>query len=291
MGRAIGKGKAPAAPDPYATAQAQQQTNAESARVEARMNRGNTFTPYGSVTNTDIGGDRWETRVNLSPEQEALYRQSVELDTRTGQMALDALPRMQRIIGSDVDTGSLPAWQTDDADARDRATAGIMSRMEPQFARDREALEGRLLAQGFVPGSEAYTRAADELGRNVNDARMQAITAGLGESRAAAGFSNATRGQRLAEMLQLRAQPINEVAALFGLGPGMQMPQAQQQAPVSVAAPDLMGGIYQNYAAKNQAQQATNANWFGLLGSAARAGASYFGGPFGAAAAAALPGR
>lgn len=251
--------KAPAAPDPYATAQAQGQMNTETARVQAALNRGNTVTPFGSVINRPIGGDQWETRIELSPNQQQIANQGEQLDLQSGQLTLDMLPEARRVL--------MQPMALDDADARDRATAGIMSRLEPQFQRDREGLESRLLAQGFVPGSEGYNRAADELTRAMTDARMQAITAGLAESRNAAGFNNATRGQR-----------INELGMLFGLGPGMQMPQQAQLAQVGVNAPDLTGNIYQNYQARMADRQATNANWFGLLGSAARAGGSYFGG-------------
>lgn len=313
---------APAAPDPVATANAQGAVNADTARLQARLNRGNTSTPFGSVTNRDLGAewmdqqiaqarsqapatqwrdeeipgsgqvggydengnptyvgpgqtrrvavpgtgfdeeamrrqleaqnpyrDQWQTDVNLSPEQQRLYEQGVQLDTQTGQLALDQIPAVRELLSQ--------PYAMDDADARDRATAGIMSRMEPQFARDREALESRLTAQGFRPGTEAYATAADELGRARTDARMQAITAGLGESRAGAAFSNAQRAQR-----------VNELGMLFGLGPGMQMPQAAQTAQSGVNPADLTSGIYSNYQAKSQQAAAGNAQAAQLAGTA-----------------------
>lgn len=338
--------RAPAAPDPYATAQAQMQVNRDAAGYQqdlntrtaqqtANLNRTNTIGPGGSVTwqssvpdrSTWMAQDRaeaerqgkqifnseaearaagsqnywtpegastfydrtvapearWTATTTLSPEQQELYNQGVELARRTGQIALNQIPRLEGIINSPIETGDLAGWQRDDADARDRATAGILSRLEPQFQRDREGLEGRLISQGFTPGSEAYNRAADELNRSMTDARMQAVTAGLNESRAAAGFNNNLRGAQLAERLQLRAQPINEIAALFGLGPGLQTPQQIQGAPVNVAgaglnATDLAGLIQQNYATRAQQQQANNANWFGLAGAGLGAAGSAFGG-------------
>lgn len=220
--------RAPSAPDPYATAQAQGAMNAETARVQASLNRGNTYTPFGNVTNAPIGNDQWETRVTLSPDQQRIFEQGQTLSREGGQLALDMLPQARETLAQ--------PFAVDDADARDRATAGIMSRLEPQFARDREALEGRLTAQGFRPGTEAYARAADELNRSITDARMQATTAGLQESRNAANFSNAQRAQR-----------VNELGMLFGLGPGMQMPQQAQMAPAGVAPVDLMGMVNSNY--------------------------------------------
>lgn len=273
MGSAIGKSK-PKAPDPYASAQAQQQMNVETARVQAALNRGNTYTPFGSVTNTPMGNDQWETRVNLSPNQQRITDQGERLDMETGQLSLDMLPEARRTL--------MAPMMRDDADARDRATAGIMSRMEPQFERDRAALESRLLAQGFVPGSEGYNRAADELGRARTDARMQAVTAGLGESRQAAAFDNALRGQR-----------INELGMLFGLGPGMQTPQMAQLAQVGVNAPDLMGMTQANYQNRSQMYGADMAAMGQLLGMASAAGvrAAFPGTPSPSAAVRAQGGR
>jgi hypothetical protein len=56
----------------------------------------------------------------------------------------------------------------------------------------------------------------------------------------------------------LRAQPINEVAALFGLGNGVQVPQQAQTSPVQVAAPDYQGLVSSNY--KTAAANAASGN-------------------------------
>ena len=315
--------KAPRAPDPYATAQAQSQVNLDSARQQAALNRGDTFTPFGTVTNQNLGADwarqradlmqaeynagryapaggggfdwgaeynaalnaginpdrdRWVSRVTLSPEQQRIYDQGTQIDLETGRVALNQIPRLEGIMSRPVDRGQFTGWQVDDADARDRAERAILARLEPQFDRDRVALESRLSAQGFTPGSEGYATAADELSRARNDARMQAVLAGMQESRAGAGFNNNVRQGQVSEEFAMRSQPINEVAALFGLGPGMQMPQPLQQAQVGVNAPDLASMIYQNYNAQNQAVQANNANWFGLGGALLGAGGTALGG-------------
>jgi hypothetical protein len=330
----MGGKSSPRAPDPFATAQAQSQANADTARLQATMNRGNTFTPFGTVTNRqtwdeagylaanpDVAAsiaagahssgadhwrksgqfenrgnfgtpDQWETRVTLSPEQQQIYDQGVQLDTQTGQIALDQIPRMRNLLSQDVQTNDLPAWMQDDPDARNRATTAILSRLEPQFERDRAALEGRLISQGFTPGTEAYARAADELSRARTDARLQADAAGMAESRAGASFNNNTRGGMLTERLQLRAQPINEIAALFGLGPGMQMPQQIQQQPVSVAGTDLAGMINSQYQ-QRLAQQGSNMGAIAGLGGAALGaalGSPWLGSAFGFGAQAATGG-
>lgn len=280
----------PKAPDPYATASAQTMQNIQTARVNARLNRGDTVSPLGTVRARDLGGewlerrigehrkefdeggggkewwntnaagerafdeqglrtslmkenpdaDKWETRVELSPEQQKLYDQGIKLSQGTNDIALDMLPEARKAL--------LQPMATDDADARDRATALLMSRMEPQFARDRDALESRLVAQGFTPGSEGYRRAADELMRARTDARMAATTAGLDESRKGAQFANSLRTAR-----------IQELGSLFGIGPGAQMPQSVNTAQSGVGDVDLSGAIQSNYQAKSQKAAADNA--------------------------------
>ncbi len=287
--------KSPAAPNPYAVAQAQSQVSADAARTNARLNRGITTTPFGTVVQRDMGEewlaprreqamrdnagdanfdiakwaesanrvnpmrDQWETTYDLSPNQRAILDQQERGQIGVGQVALDSLPEFRSALQAPM--------AMDDADARDRATAGIMSRLQPQFERDRAGLESRLLSQGFTPGSEAYNRAADELNRSQTDANLQAVQAGLGESRASAAFRNQMRGQR-----------INELGSMFGLAGTAQMPQQAQLAQVGVDAPDLQGAIYNNYNQKVQQQQATNANIYGLLGAGAGAAGMYFGG-------------
>jgi hypothetical protein len=268
--------KSPSAPDPYAVSQAQAGQSAEAARTNATLNRGNTFTPFGSVVNVNRGAE-W-----LAPQREQAIRDNAgdptfdiakwEESANRGNPLRDQWesrttlsPEMQRnfdVSLANQYAGLNRPMQFDDEDARNRATAGIMSRLQPQFERDRAGLESRLLSQGFTPGSEAYARAADELARSQTDARLQADQFGLNESRAAAGFNNAMRGQQ-----------VGEFNSIFGLG----MPQQNQMAQVGVEAPDLQGAIYQNYNAKSQAVQATNANIYGLLGAAASAGGYAYG--------------
>lgn len=81
--------------------------------------------------------------------------------------------------------------------------------------------------------------------------------------------TNQARQQGNAETLQLRTQPINEAAALLGLGPGVQIPQAAPNFGVGVAPTDVIGanalqqqGAWNNY---NQQMQQQNAI-YGAIG-------------------------
>lgn len=70
--------KAPTAPDPVKTAQAQTKMNIDTAVANANLNRINQYTPEGSLTFTQVGTNpdgtpRYESRQTYSPEQQAIY--------------------------------------------------------------------------------------------------------------------------------------------------------------------------------------------------------------------------
>jgi hypothetical protein len=164
-------------------------------------------------------------------------------------------------------------------------------------------MEQRMADQGIPQGSEAYNRGADELGRQRNDARQQAILAGGQEQSRMFGmdldrgnFTNqataqsvnqdqasradqvGVRQRQIQELLMQRSQPINEIGALLGTGQ-VGMPSFQQTTPVNVQGTDVIGA----YGAKASADQAAansrqaQSNSTGqLLGTAATAAAMFF---------------
>lgn len=94
----------------------------------------------------------------------------------------------------------------------------LFSRLNPQFDRDRGALEARNAAQGIAPGSEAYKTNMDELNRANTDARFQAVLAGGQEQSRQEGLRQTelqrrrgTRQQLLEEQLAERGIPYNEL--------------------------------------------------------------------------------
>ena len=101
----------PPAPDPVATAQAQGQINAETARLNARMNRLDQVTPYGNVTYDDIGNDRSRVTTTLSPAQQRQLELTNQAQEIYGTAAVsqlgqtrDALSRPFQYQGPDVQT-------------------------------------------------------------------------------------------------------------------------------------------------------------------------------------------
>jgi hypothetical protein len=102
----------PPAPDPVATAQAQGQINADTARLQGRMNRLDQVTPYGNVTYDDIGNDRSRVTTTLSPAQQRQLELTNQAQEIYGTAAVsqlgqtrDALSRPFQYQGPDVQTG------------------------------------------------------------------------------------------------------------------------------------------------------------------------------------------
>jgi hypothetical protein len=185
----------------------------------------------------------------------------------------------------------------------------LMQRLNPQIEQDRTRLETRLANQGVTQGSDAYNRAINLGEQNVNDQRTQALLAASGEQSRLAGLdlqagnfangaqqqifdqlmgrqaqefgqgvtnanlNNAGRASGIQEAAYNRSQPINELAALMGFSPGVQIPNFQNTTATGIAAPDYQGAVAQKYAgdmnawqSKVNAQQALMGQIFGTAG-------------------------
>jgi hypothetical protein len=174
----------------------------------------------------------------------------------------------------------------------------IMARLAPALARSRAAMENRDANQGIMRGSEAYNTDQTLQGQQENDATTQAVLQGLGLDMTAnnqgfnqavasgqfnnqavgqqfnqnlqgAQFGNTAQQQALAQALQLRNQPLNEINALMSSSQ-VSSPQFQGYTGAGVtAAPYMQGTQAAGNAANNiyNAQMgAQNANTSGLYG-------------------------
>ena len=282
----------PPAPDYAAAATAQGVANTEAARATAKLSNPNMYTPYGTSL-VSYEGDVPTVRQTLTP---------------TAQKTLEAQQGVQLSLanlgqkGTDIAGGVLdkpfsfggPAVQTSldtsgiakmPVNAGTTGQEAIMARLEPALARQRVSTETQLINQGLRPGTEAYNNAAQLLGQQENDARQQAVLQGLnldiganaqGFNQALQGgqFGNTAQQQALAQAIQQRQMPLNEISALMS-GSQIQNPQfgAYQGANVAAApvfaATQAQGAYNQN--AYNQQVAQDNALTSGLfsLGGAA----------------------
>lgn len=251
----------PPAPDPAATAAAQTQANTAAAKTQQQMNMVDQVTPYGNLTYTQTG--KWEdgtpkfsSTTTLSPEEQAKQQQQWEFDSLVNTLGINQTKKLTGLLDSPLKLGNEATEARLDELAR--------ARIDPQFERQRNALENKLYNQGVMPGSQAYKEAMDEIGRQENDARNQLYLTG--------------RQQANTELLTERNQPINETTALMS-GGQVQQPSFTNTPTAQVAAPDVAGMTYQSYQMgpyaqwqqKNADRQAMMGGIFGL-GSAAMGG-------------------
>lgn len=248
--------KAPKAPDPVATAQAQSGMNRDTAITQQQLNMVNQYNPWGSVeynrtgeqSFTDSQGrtvttPTYSQTTNLTPEQQAIFEQSQVAQGNLAGLAADQSAVMRDRLND--------PFQFDNQDAANWAYDLGAQRLDPRFAREQEALRTRLVNQGIRPGTAAYDAEMERMGQNKNDAYNQLMLQG--------------RGQAFQEALTTRNQPINELSALLS---GSQIANpAQQSSPTpqtGVGGVDYTGLVNQQYQSKVANQQNMMGGLFGL---------------------------
>lgn len=196
------------------------------------------------------------------------------------QIAQDAIGR--------ADAASRQPINTDFNKIRQESIDAAMSRLNPMFARDEEAMRSRLLASGIGQNNRAWSSEYSDFNQGKNDARMQAILNAenltgqsiqqtgmlrqmpINEAGQILNMTNAGMTQGIAE----RTQPLNEAASLL-TGQQVQIPGMSQVPQSQIAPTDIMGTYGMNQSAQDAAYKgrlsAYNANMGGMygLGSAA----------------------
>lgn len=245
--------KAPAAPDPVATAKAQGAANKEAAIATQLGSMVNQTTPWGSLTYNQIGNwsdgtPRTEQVVSLSPMQQQLFDIGQQTDLDLANIGQQQVGRIGDLLSSPMDLSSTAI--------EDRLYELASPRMTQRFdqARDREIT--RLANMGITdPNSEQYQAAMRSLNEAENDAWNQLFLTG--------------RGQGVQEMLTERNQPINEIVALLS-GTQVGMPQFNATPGFNQAPADVMGATYASHnsdmARWQQGQANRNAMMGGLFG-------------------------
>lgn len=270
------KGSAPPAPDYTGAAKETAAGNLKAAQQATDANRVDTYTPYGNLTYAKDPNDpnRWSSTVSLSDSGQQMLDQQNKTSIGLGNLQDAATARVGATMGSAIPSAYDPTQATNSA------AELINSRLLPQQQRDSADLDAQLANQGIMPGSEAYGRAKDQLGRTQNDAKqqaqMQAIT--LGQSQ---------QQQKYTQDVANRNMPMNELNAIR-TGSQVTNPtfqQAPQQATTSGA--DMMGAAtatnQYNMGMYNSGVGASNGVLGGLtsLGSAALTSSGGIGGIMG----------
>lgn len=281
----------PPAPDPKATAAAQATANKEAAVAQSELNMINQYTPQGKVEYTQRGTSaegtpQYSATQTYSPEQQALYDLSTQAGRKFGETANTQLDAVRGRLAQPLDFSGLGVAPTMSEATRQSVANSMYERLNPQFDRDRAALETQLANQGITMGSAAYNTAMDEINRSRNDARLAVDTQAGNEASRLFSLESAARDRAVNEMVQQRQVPLNELSAMLS-GTQVQGPQFVSVPTAQVNAPDIMGATYNAYNTQVQAgmanaqQQAAQrsagtSGLYGLLGSGAMAAGMYF---------------
>ena len=268
------KSKAPKAPDYTALAE---QT--------AAAQRVNQYTPFGSLTYSQIGTQGGVTNpktgktiggqpmygqtLTLSPEQQALLNQQNETSMNLARLQDQATARVaaQQARGFGDEKLSAMGSAYDPNMATNTATQAILNRLQPTLQQQRSGLETQLSNQGLARGTEAYNNALRDQNQRENDlyqqAALQGINLGMQQQGQTYQQAMARRQQGLQEQNYFNTRDINNLNALRS-GSQVTTPQfgpAVGGANYSQAGQNQYQAALDNYNAK----QAASGNFMGGL--------------------------
>jgi len=251
------------------------------------MGNVNQNTPYGSISYTDSSGGVYDpnkaptftSTINLTPESQAILDSQMRSEKQLANLGEQQLGRINESAATPFSYAGLPAvfGEGDTLAAQQKAEDAIYSRLDPQFARDEEALRSRLINQGIGQGSQAYNTEFDRFNQAKNDARQQAVLGGQQYASALLGDSLTRRNQGIQEYTTERNAPLNEYNA-FTSGTQIQNPTFQSSGYGGAQSGDLQGAAktaydqqMQQYNSKVAQNNATTSAAGSFLGTAASA--------------------
>jgi hypothetical protein len=222
------------------------------------------------------GGGQWSQTVALNPEDQAQLDRERLVTKNLTNTGIGMLDRVNAAVKDPLDLSGAPVAGDPSFQVNKDIQEAMMSRMAPDLLRQRQRQEAQLIAQGVGGNtqSEIWDEAQQDLGRNYNDASMQALLAGASEADKQFNRQNTARNQYINEATMMRNMPLNELLALMR-GQSVATPQFQGTPNTTAglaAAPDLLGATQAQYGAQMDAYNAKQASKGNLLSSAMGAG-------------------
>jgi hypothetical protein len=259
------------------------------------------YTPYGTQL-ISYDGDIPTIRQTLTPmaqrtleAQQGVQYSLANLGQKGADTASGVLDKPFSFGGPNVQTSlDLSGIAKMPVNAGMTGQEAIMARLNPSLARQRTTTETNLINQGLRPGTEAYDNAIRSLGEQETDARTQAVVQGLNldiganvqgfnQAVQSGQFGNVAQQQALAQAIQQRQMPLNEITALMS-GSQIQNPQFGAYQGSTVAPPPIFqatqakGAFDANTYNQQVAQQnAQTAGMYSLGGAALGAPPGTFG--------------
>lgn len=244
-------GKAPSAPNPVTTANAQTASNKETAIANAGLGfvnqtdaLGNKL-EYSQIGSWSDGTPRFSATQTLSGPQQQLLNTGQQTQQNLSSLAQEQSGRLSGLLNQPLDWSAQQSYLND-------LTA---QNLDPQWDRMAQQNEQSLINRGIRPGSDQYKALSNDFAQSRSSAYNNANLS---------NYNSALQSQ-----LALRQAPLNEILALSGQG-GVQTPSFTNTPTAQMAGTDV-AGITQN--AYGQQMAAHNSNQ-GLLGGLFSAGAS-----------------
>jgi hypothetical protein len=302
----------PSAPDPYATAAAQNAQNQSASQYSSVASNANEVNPYGTVsyqaieqvpvyTNGQITGyaPRYQRTTTLSPDQQKLLGLETQGKYNLGTTAVEQSQRVRDTLNKPLDPSSWTPWQTNlqasnirqDQAPTDRASVeqAMMDSYNRSVAPTEKAQEAQLAARGLAPGGKGYGNYQMQRDDSRAEQTRQAYLASGNEARAnQAAYNDASTQQynmanslasyynnlHGAQMQQDIALRNQPINETSALMSGSQatIPQFQPFQGSPVSASNIGQYISDNYKAQSAAASQTNAGIFSLLGGVAKLG-------------------
>lgn len=249
----MGKASAPQAPDPTATANAQTQSNQQTAQSQAQLNMIDQVGPGGSQKYTQIGTyadgtPKYQQTTSLDPKSQGIYNAGLGTQQNLANLAQQKSGELGGMLSQPLNF-----------DAQKQYLEGLTSgALDKSWDRNKASLDTQLSNQGIKLGSDAHTRAQNDFGVTRSDAYNSANVN---------NYNTALQSQ-----MALRSQPLNELLALSGQSQ-IQQPQFGSTPQTGVAGTDVAGLINQGYSnqlnAVNQQNQQTGQTLGGLFSAGA----------------------
>lgn len=254
---------APAPPDPYSTAMAQQQVNDSTAKYQAETNNVNQTNPYGSLTYAQTGTNPdgspiFAANTTLNAPEQQLFNTDVSTQNT---MAGDANTLAQN-LGSSLTT----APSLNNSALVNQMQGWGTQALQPQLNQEQSQLNSTLNNQGIPQGSAAYQNAERGFSQDENMAY-----ANLFANEEPTAYNQA---------LSSYQAPINTLGTLLGESqPGSVNSSLAQTPQEQIQPANEEGLVQQDYQSQVQNYQDTMAGMFGvasaLAGSAGKLGGNW----------------
>lgn len=232
----MSKAQAPAAPNPTATAAAQEGTNVGTAVAQQTLNNTNQVTPYGTTNYNQTGGYTDPNTGQFVPsytETTNLSQPLQTLLTGTENTANSLLPTAGILADQAAQSTTTPlnvntannttianGPQALDQPVAQAAYDASTQFLTPQFSQQQEDLQDQLARQGISVGNQAYGNAENQLENTQNaaltGAANNAVVTGANQANNMYTLALQGQNQQIGQQQTVQQNPLALLSALYG---------------------------------------------------------------------------